>query len=113
VVISGPVEIGLPLLVKQTARRIAGWRGLGDYRSVARYKWPELLASMAPGSRQHMPRPVYQHPDGNLFHDHKGFNWRVLLRDLQSLYRTEQILYSPLSWVPAMASQVWFILTPR
>src|ERR1041384_5878494 len=29
--ISVPVETGLPLLVKQAVRRVAGWRGIGDY----------------------------------------------------------------------------------
>jgi len=110
-IISVPVETGAPLVLKQAARRIAGWRGLGDYRFVARYNWAELFASLAPGAKQHIPRSIYQDPDGTYFHDHKGFNWRVLRQDLERVFRTERILYSPLPWLPAMASQVWLILT--
>ena len=29
--LSVPVETGLPLLIKQAVRRVAGWRGIGDY----------------------------------------------------------------------------------
>jgi len=112
-IVSVPVEIGAALVLKQSARRIAGWRGLGDYRFVARYSWSELYASLAPGIKQHIPRSVYQEPDGTNFHDHKGFNWKVLQRDLDRVFRTERIVYSPLAWLPAMASQVWLILTPR
>jgi SAM-dependent methyltransferase len=112
-VISVPVEIGAALVVKQAARRLAGWRGLGDYRFVARYSWSELYASLAPGVKQHIPRSVYRDPDGTYFHDHKGFNWKVLQRDLDRVFRTERIVYSPVGWLPAMASQVWLILTRR
>ncbi len=111
--ISVPVEIGVALMVKQTARRIAGWRGLGHYRFVARYKLLELWASLIPGSKQHIPRPIYQDPDGNFFHDHKGFNWRVLRRDLEGVFHMENIVYSPVSWFPALASQVWFVLSRK
>ena len=111
--ISVPTEIGIALIVKQTARRIAGWRGLGHYRFVARYQWLELWAGLIAGANQHIPRPVYQDPDRTFFHDHKGFNWRILQRDLEAIFHTERIVYSPVSWFPALASQVWFVLSRK
>ena len=36
-IVSVPVETGLPLLIKQAARRVAGWRGLGDYAHTTGY----------------------------------------------------------------------------
>ena len=49
--VSVPVETGLPLLVKQAARRVAGWRGIGDYPGTSPYTWREYLASASsPGS---------------------------------------------------------------
>ena len=40
--VSVPVETGLPLLFKQAARRVAGWRGIGDYPGVTPYTAGEL-----------------------------------------------------------------------
>src|SRR5439155_15146188 len=37
VLISVPVEIGPTLIFKQVYRRLAGWRGLGDYKYNERY----------------------------------------------------------------------------
>ncbi len=110
-IISVPVEIGLPLLIKQTVRRIAGWRGLGDYPGQTPYTLRELFTGVFAGSRQHMIRPVFQHEDGSRFHDHKGFNWRALREVLAQRFRVERIIGSPCKWLPPeLASQVWFLL---
>ena len=45
--ISVPVETGLPLLIKQTVRRVAGWRGIGHYPGTTPYRWRELLAGVS------------------------------------------------------------------
>ncbi len=45
-VVSVPVETGLPLLIKQAARRVAGWRGLGDYAHTSRYTFAEYWAGL-------------------------------------------------------------------
>lgn len=107
---SVPVEVGLPLLLKQAARRIAGWRNLGHYKFNSSYTFAELVKSMVPGARQHIARPVYLHPDGSTFHDHKGFNWRYLRSLLERRYVIERTVASPLSTLgPSWGSQVWFV----
>ena len=45
-VISVPIETGLPVVVKQMVRRIAGWRGVGHYPGTTGYTLPELLRSI-------------------------------------------------------------------
>lgn len=113
-VVSVPVEIGPSLLLKQTARRIAGWRGLGDYPGTSPYTWPELAASLFAGPAQHIERPLHRNPDGTIFHDHKGFNWKALRQRFDEGFVVEQVLASPVNWLPVgMASQAWFILRRR
>ena len=108
--ISVPVETGAPLLVKQAARKIAGWRGLGDYKYTSSYTLGEYWASLFAGTRQHITRPVYKGGDGHDFHDHKGFNWKVLREMLRERFHLEAMFSSPITWLPPqMASQVWFI----
>lgn len=113
-VISVPVEIGPALVVKQVMRRIAGWRGIGDYPGQSPYTFGELWSSLFAGHRQHMPRPVHTGRDGSPFHDHKGFNWRVLRETLASRFDLRQTSSSPLPFLPVcLASQVWFLLQQR
>jgi len=109
-IVSVPVETGLALPVKQTARRIAGWRGIGDYPGTTPYTLRELAAGVFAGGRQHVSRPVHLSPDGTRFHDHKGFNWRALRQRLRRRLRVERTLASPLAWLPpGLASQVWLL----
>jgi hypothetical protein len=110
-VVSVPVETGLPLLVKQSVRRLAGWRGIGDYPGQTAYTFREFTKSvLANGERQHIRRPVHMGPGGNQSHDHKGFNWMVLKKQLQQDFEIERIVASPLTWLsPHLASQVWFV----
>lgn len=111
-IISVPVEIGPALLLKQTARRIAGWRGLGDYPGTSPYQWKEIAAALVAGPAQHITRPVHRNPDGSVFHCHKGFNWRSLRERLERRFHVESQLCSPVAWLPpGMASQVWFVLS--
>ena len=106
--ISVPVETGLPLLVKQAARCIAGWRGLGDYPGTSPYTWSEYRASVFAGSRPHLTRPV--HGDRLRFHDHKGFNWMALRDRLARRFVIDRVVASPLGWLgPHLATQVWFV----
>ena len=108
-VVSVPVETGVPLLVKQAARRIAGWRGLGDYSHTSRYTLAEYWAGVTAGRTPHMPRPQYG--DELPFHDHKGFNWMALCGRLSQRFTLEETLASPIAWLgPHMASQVWFVM---
>ena len=107
--LSVPVEIGLPVLVKQTVRKVAGWRKIGDYASTLPYTWAELFRSVFAGPEQHIVRP--RHPTGGGFevHCHKGFNWRNLQRRIEKRFHLRSVSGSPVSWLPSLlASQVWF-----
>ncbi|GEM_PF-464512 len=110
IVVSVPVETGLPLLIKQTARRIAGWRGCRDYPGVTAYKWSELLGGFFGQSSWKITRPIYSNDHGVRFHDHKGFNWVALRKRLSQRFQIEKEWGSPVAWMPRwLASQVWFL----
>ena len=112
--VSVPVETGLPLVVKQAARRVAGWRGVGDYPGTAPYTFGEMLRSVFAGRRQHIERPVHKSEGGAAFHDHKGFNWMRLRGALSERFEIEQTLGSPVAWLPPhLASQAWFVARNR
>lgn len=112
--ISVPVETGPALIAKQCVRRLAGWRGIGDYRFNARYSWTELAKALLAKDTPHMSRVVHRHDDGSPFHDHKGFNWRLLRHCLTRHFDIRKIRTSPLpSLPPAFNSQVWFLATKR
>jgi SAM-dependent methyltransferase len=112
-IVSVPVETGLPVLVKQTVRCIAGWRKVGHYPGTTSYSWPELLSAAVAGDRQHVVRPVFETGAGPA-HDHKGFNWMVLRNRLRRDFVVEQVLASPFNRLgPRLATQVWFICRLR
>jgi SAM-dependent methyltransferase len=114
ILLSVPVEIGFPLLVKQTARRVAGWMGVGDYPGTTPYSVRELLAGLFAGRSQHVERPVHIAENGEEFHDHKGFNWKLLREKLNAQFEIEQTTSSPISWLPPhLGSQCWFLIRPR
>jgi SAM-dependent methyltransferase len=108
-IVSVPVETGLPLLLKQAARRVAGWRGIGDYPGTSPYTLSEYAASVFAGARQHIKRPIYGVDGPTPFHDHKGFNWMALRERLSRRFVLEHTYASPVAWVgPQLATQVWF-----
>jgi hypothetical protein len=112
--VSVPVETGLPLLFKQAARRVAGWRRIGDYPGVTPYTAGELCAGLLAGRRQHIKRPVHTGDGGEQFHDHKGFNWMRLRETLSEKFHLERTLGSPVAWLsPHLASQAWFLARRR
>ena len=112
-IISVPVEIGLPLIVKQLVRRIAGWQKIGHYPGTSSYSPREMVRSLFAGAAQHIPRPVFDFGD-RPFHDHKGFNWMVLKNRLERDYIIERVLASPFSWLgPHLATQAWLIARLR
>jgi len=109
-IISVPVETGLPLIVKQAVRRIAGLRGIGDYPGTSSYSLEEFWVSVFAGCTQHIVRPIHGDGDGGHFHDHKGFNWLVLRDALSERFHIERTVCSPLTWLPpGLSSQVWFL----
>jgi SAM-dependent methyltransferase len=113
VIISVPVETGIPLVVKQIVRRIAGWRNIGHYPGTSGYSLRELISAVFAGAEPHMPRPVFPHLGGDM-HDHKGFNWMVLRRRIEREFVMERLLASPFTWLtPHLGTQAWFVLRPR
>jgi len=109
-IVSVPVETGLPLVVKQAVRRVAGWRGIGDYKWTSAYTWRELAAGVFAGRRPHLVRPVYHGSTGVPFHDHKGFNWKAFADRLSARFAIERVAASPIAWLgPSLAMQVWFV----
>ena len=108
-VVSVPVETGVPVLVKQVVRTIAGWRKIGHYPGTTSYSWGELASAVFAGRTQHVKRPVFDFGGGPA-HDHKGFNWRVLHERLLQQFDVNRVVASPFSWLgPGLATQVWFI----
>lgn len=107
--VSVPVETGLPLLIKQAARCVAGWRGIGDYPGTSPYTWAEYRAGLFAGRAPHLDRPVYGLDTRTPFHDHKGFNWMTLQDRLADWFDIDRVVASPLPWLgPHLATQVWF-----
>ena len=112
-VISVPVETGVPVVIKQIVRTIAGWRKIGYYPGTTPYTWRELVSAVFAGRTQHIERRVLDFGDGPC-RDHKGFNWRVLLERLRKQFDVARVVASPFSWLgPGLATQVWFICRVR
>lgn len=108
--ISVPVETGVPLLVKQAARRIAGWRGLGDYPGTSPYTLAQLWRSVFAGATRHIPRNANRDAGGFESYDHKGFNWMALRAKLAQRFNLLKIGASPINWLsPHLGSQAWFL----
>ncbi len=113
-IVSVPVETGLPVVVKQAARRLAGWRGIGDYPGVTPYSPRELLAAVFAGPVPHMRRPLLHDGDARPFYDHKGFNWMVLRDAIAARFSLVSTSGSPAGWLPpALNSQAWFVAIRR
>ncbi len=117
-IVSVPVEIGPSLIVKQLIRALAGRRGLGDYKYRETYTLTEFWKMVFANERTTIERPVYRAdfaPDRrNVFHGHKGFNWRSLRVRLWQRFEVRQTRFSPLGWTRGyLSSQAWFICTPR
>jgi SAM-dependent methyltransferase len=112
--VSVPVETGIPLLLKQAARKVAGWRGIGDYPGTSPYTAREYWSSVWAGESQHIQRPVYGTDGPMPFHDHKGFNWMALRARFQARFELAGTIASPVPWLgPHLATQVWFVLRKR
>jgi SAM-dependent methyltransferase len=114
ILISVPVETGLPLAVKQVARRIAGWRGIGDYPGQTPYTFKEFCASVFAGPHKSIARPVHTDANNRSTHDHKGFNWMALRKTISERFDIERTIGSPVTWLtPHLGSQVWFVASRK
>jgi SAM-dependent methyltransferase len=113
-VVSVPIETGPSVVVKQIVRRVAGWRGIGDYPGTSSYGPLEIVRSVFAGAQQHIQRPVFPTADGRLFHDHKGFNWRVLRAAVAERFELVRTATSPFDWAGAnLSTQAWFVARRR
>jgi len=113
-IVSVPVETGIPLLVKQAARRVAGWRGIGDYPGTSPYAPREYIASVFAGRRPHLERPVYGTGGSSPFHDHKGFNWMAMRDRLEERFVVERTCASPVRCLsPHLGTQAWFVMRKK
>lgn len=109
-IVSVPVETGLPLVVKQAVRRLAGWRGIGHYKWTSTYSWGELAAGVFAGREPHMTRTIFHGATGVPYHDHKGFNWKALSDRIATRFAIDAVLASPFARLgPSLATQVWFV----
>ena len=104
-----------PVLAKQFFRAVAGWRRHGDYRYRETYS-PRELAAAALG-RSQLTRAEYtvDTPAGPVrYCGHKGFDWRVLEREIRQRFSIERRLFTPLGPLgPLLNSQVWFVCRAR
>jgi 2-polyprenyl-3-methyl-5-hydroxy-6-metoxy-1,4-benzoquinol methylase len=116
-IVSVPIEIGPPLLAKQSARALIAMSGRSEYATRERYRAGELARLLCAGSTTTFPREEYSTVvDGrvNRFTGHKGFNWRALEREIERRFTIERRLFSPLPILGAwLNSQVWFVCGGR
>ena len=118
IVISVPVETGPALVGKQVYRALAARRGLEGYAERETYSPAELARMLVAGSGTAIERPVYRSrfPSGeaNVYHGHKGFNWRALRRRLAADFIVRRTVFSPLGALGGLLnSQAWFLCSPR
>lgn len=115
VIVSVPIEVGPALAAKQMFRAVAAWRGQGDYRYRETYSPLELWRAVL--ARPRLARAEYVvGPPGAEYRycGHKGFDWRVLERELAERMQVEERLFSPLPRLgPVLNSQVWFVCRPH
>jgi SAM-dependent methyltransferase len=115
VILSVPIEIGPALLAKQTFRAIAAWRGHGDYQHRETYSPLELVAAGL--ARPGLARAEYnvQTPTGPMrYCGHKGFDWRILEREIVQRFIVEDRRFTPLPRLGGLLnSQVWFVCRPK
>lgn len=115
VIVSVPIEIGPALVGKQLFRALAAWRGHGDYHHRETYTMREMLAAVL--GRPNLVRPEYcvDTPFGPVrYCGHKGFDWRILERDLRHAMIVERRLFTPMPALKGVLnSQVWFVCRPR
>lgn len=115
IIISVPIEIGPALAAKQVFRAFAAWRGQGDYQYRETYSVRELLRAVLARPRLARAEYVVGSPGAERHYcGHKGFDWRVLERELRQRLHVEQRLFSPMGPLGAMLnSQVWFVCRPQ
>jgi SAM-dependent methyltransferase len=113
VIISVPIEIGPTFLFKLVIRKLAGLRGLSDYKGYESYSLADACRMIFATQNTAFSRPVYGEPD-NPHHSHYQFNWRFIRKRVNDYVTVEKTLFSPLGWTGGwFSSQVWFICRPK
>jgi 2-polyprenyl-3-methyl-5-hydroxy-6-metoxy-1,4-benzoquinol methylase len=108
-IVSVPIEVGPTLPLKQAARRVAGWRKLGDYAYAERYTLGELMKMTFATRHTRISRPAYT-SGAFRSHGHKGFNWRALRAQLAQTFSVSSTEFSPFPWSRGLiSSQAWFV----
>jgi hypothetical protein len=117
-IVSVPIEIGFPLVAKQSARALVAMRGLQEYSTRERYRLSELGRMVFAGAATAFPREEYVGSSGDgrttRFTGHKGFNWRALQQVIAARFEIERRLFSPMPFFGSLLnSQVWFVCRKR
>lgn len=114
IVISVPIEIGPALAGKQLFRALAARRGHGDYQHRETYSPVEFARAVL--GRRPLARAEYEvdGPGGpRRYCGHKGFDWRVLQKELTDQLRLQRRHFTPMPMLRGlMNSQVWFVCAP-
>lgn len=117
-IVSVPVETGPALVGKQLYRALAARRGIEGYRDRETYAPGELLRMLFASADTRIERPVYRAAfatgEPNVYHGHKGFNWRALRRRLERDFHVRETRFSPLPPLGGLLnSQAWFTCSPK
>ena len=113
IVISVPIETGPVFAIKYIVRKLAAWRGLGDYAQYETYSFRDAWLMTFATKRTGVPRPAYGSADAP-YHSHYGFNWRRLRQKVSQTLVLERTLFSPMGWCGGwLSSQAWFVCRPR
>lgn len=106
VLISVPIEIGFPLVIKQLGRHLAAFLRVKHYQYMETYTPQETLRAVFATEHTAFERRVYA--GGQI--GHKGFNWRSFKNQIEKKFRIVEVRFSPLSWLGAQFnSQVFFL----
>lgn len=112
ILISVPIEVGFPLLLKQLGRRIAAFLKVKHYQYMETYTLSEVLKAVFATRNTSFERKIYA--GGQI--GHKGFNWRNFKKRIESQFKISKIAFSPLP-LPLVAaqfsSQVFFLCEKR
>lgn len=106
-VIDVPVEIGPTLAVKAIARQVLKGRDK-EYT-------PSQLARIAVGGKVHDPERFDPSHTGTWIHNHKGFDYRLLRREMVGRFSLSRNRPTPLRYLPAPLGnqEVFFTARPR
>ena len=104
--ISVPIEIGLPLVLKQLGRRIASFLKIKHYQYMETYSMTEFARAFLATKSTYFDRTVYA--GGQI--GHKGFNWRYFKTQIERHFEVTLIRYSPVHWLGSqLGAQVFFL----